>query len=98
MNKTLAMAAMALTASTAMSGLSIEVREIKSQEPQPTPPADPVRRGERMSIDRAMEATGSKSPSEALRKAKQKNANYGYLPHVGAKQRAKALKRLAAAG
>lgn len=80
----------------AMSGVAVTVEEIKSQEPpKEPPPADPVVRGERMTIERAMELTGTTTPSAALRAAKEQNAAYGYLPHVGAKQRAKALRRQA---
>lgn len=50
--------------------------------------------GNRMSVDKAMQITNSDSPSEALHKLKRENARYNYLPHIGAKQKAKALRRL----
>lgn len=49
-----------------------------------------------MTVEDAMKSTGTTSPSAALRNKKHfsPGTNWGYLPHVGAKQRAKALKRM----
>jgi len=98
MNKTqLYTVGVALLASSAMSGIAVEVAKAPSpdrkQDSAPNPSALP----ERMSVDEAMAATGAHSPSEALRKAKRHNSRYGYLPHCGAKQRAKEAARQAKA-
>ncbi len=53
---------------------------------------------DKMTVDEAMAKTGTTSPSEALRAHKaaigaKRARRTGYLPHVGAKQRAKALRK-----
>lgn len=50
----------------------------------------------RYTVDEAMAETDSKSPSEALRKLKASTSKrYNYIPHVGAKQRAKEARKAA---
>jgi hypothetical protein len=50
--------------------------------------------GSRVSIEQAMKETGTTSPSQALKAFKARGARKGYVAHIGAKQRAKAIKRL----
>lgn len=55
-----------------------------------SPERGAISKSKRMSIDEAMAATGTNSPKAALDKLKRLNGNYRYLPHTGAKQKAKA--------
>ncbi len=45
--------------------------------------------GNRQTVQQAMAATGTNSPSQALRALKINNKKFVYLPHTGAKQRRK---------
>ena len=59
-------------------------------KPQPeTRKSESGMRG-RVTVEEAMQRTGTNSPSEALKELKKQNGRYGYIPHVGAKQRMKA--------
>lgn len=48
----------------------------------------------RQTVAEAMERTGTTTPSAALKKLKEKNPRFGYLAHVGEKQRRKARLRV----
>lgn len=60
----------------------------------PQAPARNSRQPKRYTLDEAMTETKSTSPREALEKLKATDKRYSYLPHQGAKERAKALKRM----
>ena len=90
----------ALLASSAMQGVAADAAEVKiAKAPEPTKAevVTAAAKGERMSVNDAMALTGTQAPSAALKKLKQTNSRYGYLPHVGAKQRAKEERRQAKA-
>lgn len=54
-----------------------------------------IKPGTQMTIEQAMELTGTTTPREALKAmSAQTEKRLVYMPHVGAKQRAKALKRM----
>lgn len=80
-----------------------EVRVIKNPEHKPKDPnmKNAVRKStpvQRMTIQQAMEQTGTSTPSEALKKLNEGRHGRGrmiYMPHTGSKQKAKALKRAA---
>lgn len=77
----------ALAAVCMSEGIALE----KVEEVAPPPkPDDDVAKGKRMTVNDAMERTGTSSPKAALDRLKELNPNYRYLPHTGAKQKAKA--------
>lgn len=67
----------------------------KSDQPRRLPVHHGIKNGTQMTVERAMEITGTSTPREALKAMSAKtDKRLVYMPHVGAKQRAKALKRM----
>lgn len=75
-----------------------EAKHTEEPPKEPAPKPASTRSGLRRiynTVEEAMAATGTDSPSEALRQIKSRTPDAVYLPHTGAKQRAKELKRAA---
>lgn len=91
-----------VAAAASIGGVSVTSSALEpSTNPDPPAPEVEMRAtplGYRVSVAQAMRETGTTSPSAAKRaKEKSIGRRLVYLPHVGAKQRTKALKRANAA-
>lgn len=89
------LAGAALIAATSAGGAEIKLVEAETPVPKPEPVLksdEEISRGKRMTVEDAMERTGTTSPKAALDKLKEFNPRYHYLAHTGAKQKAKAAR------
>lgn len=98
----------ALLAASAISSGALVVRSSEASPKEPEPVPEPVAdenphailgRGGKLTVEQAMEKTGTQTPRQALDELNRIKAGrkYVYMPHIGAKQKAKAEKRRIAA-
>lgn len=73
----------------------VQVARVANTEPTPAPhPRTGTKSPQLCTVEEAMERTGTNCPSAARKRMQESSSKrISYMPHAGAKQRAKALKR-----